>query len=107
MYRIHFDHNIGRFVIQVLVYGFFWRDVAKSRDDEPISERATFSRLEEAKNYVKLIGLDKLYDDKSADRYRQHMSLTSAQGAKSYGIIRNDNGDIVDSWGDIPKGHQR
>lgn len=104
MYRIHFDHRIGRFTIQVLVYGLFWRDVARAGDDEPISERATFSKLAEARNYVKSIGLDELYQDKSADTFKKYMTMESAQGAKSYGFVRNANGDIIDSWGNVPGG---
>ena len=77
MYRIHFDHRIGRFVIQVLIYKLFWCDVARSSDIDPLSKRATFLTLTEAREYVKSIGLDQLYHDKSADQFNRYMAAES------------------------------
>lgn len=73
MYRIHFDHKIGRFTIQVLIFGLFWRDIALSDDIEPISDRATFKTIDEAIQYVKSIGLDRLYTDKSVNKFNNYM----------------------------------
>lgn len=73
MYRIHFDHRIGRFVIQVLVFGLFWRDIAKSSDTEPVSDRLSFAKLVEAENYIQSIGLARLYKNKSANEFSKYM----------------------------------
>ncbi len=72
MYRIHFDHKIGRFTIQVLIFGLFWRDVAESGDEQN-SNRITFKTIDEAIQHVKSIGLDRLYADKSVNKFNNYM----------------------------------
>ena len=78
MYRIHFDARIGRFIIQVLVYGLFWKTVFHvSSQEEKIAkfqfEKHSFEKLTEASEHCTIIGLDKLYTNKSANYYREHM----------------------------------
>lgn len=73
MYRIHFDHKIGRFTIQVLIFGLFWRDIALSDDIKPIADRATFKTIDEAIQYVTSIGLNRLYADKSVNKFNNYM----------------------------------
>ena len=65
MYRIHFNEVDNRFVIQILRYGFLWRTV-KGLD---------FATLLAARDYVSEIGLDRLYKDKSADKFDAYMRL--------------------------------
>jgi hypothetical protein len=82
MYRIHFDQKIGRFIIQVLVYGFSWKTVlvAKELKGEapyPIKfdfEKHSFRTFEEAGKHISEIGLDKLYQNKSANCFHKHMN---------------------------------
>ena len=65
MFRIHFDELNNHFIIQVLRYGFLWRTV-KGLD---------FATLLAARDYVSEIGLDRLYKDKSADKFDAYMRL--------------------------------
>lgn len=63
MFRIHFDEQSSRFIIQVLRYGFLWRTVKGS----------DFTSLIGARDYVSEIGLDRLYKDRSADKFDAYM----------------------------------
>lgn len=86
MYRIHFDPKIGRFIIQVMVLGCFWAPVKKLADTNDKVDRLTFNKFSEAVDHVEAIGLDKLYADKSANKYRSHIGkgyerMTDANGA--------------------------
>lgn len=74
MYRIHFDPRIGRFIIQVLVFGLFWSSVKKLAESNDKTESLTFHTFEGAVNHIQSIGLDKLYKDGSAMRYRAYMN---------------------------------
>lgn len=74
MFRIHFDPTTGQFVVQVLSFGCFWTTVRRKRADEPTAKIAGFATYEEAGKYVSSIGLDKLYTNKSADKFRAHMA---------------------------------
>jgi hypothetical protein len=68
MYRIHFDHRTGMFVIQVLYWGLFWTTV-RSADNEGLS----FKTFSEATKHVTAVGLDQLYQNKSINtRQIQH-----------------------------------
>lgn len=67
MFRIHFVAARACFVLQVLRFGCFWVTVTKYEDD------LEFQTFEEACNKVREIGLDKLYSDKSNNRFREHM----------------------------------
>lgn len=67
MYRIHFAPRLGRFVVQVLAFGIFWRTVVNGDTIQ------SFESFTEATNYVTSIGLDKLYKNYSEDAYRAHM----------------------------------
>lgn len=74
MYRIHFDPKIGRFIVQVLAFGFIWVSVQKLADSNDKTEPLTFTQFDEATSHVKTIGLDKLYRDKSENQFRAHMT---------------------------------
>ena len=67
MYRIHFKHLGGFFCIQVVVFGLMWVSVRK---DGKIVQHETFDSASKA---VVDLGLDKLYENKSADMYRQQV----------------------------------
>lgn len=69
MYRITFDPHLGKFVVEIIsFFGFIWRRVLSE------GEWLQFSTYDEACAYVKAIGLDKLYENKSADKYREYIS---------------------------------
>ena len=68
MYRIHFKHFGGFFCIQVVVFGLMWVSVRK---DGKIVQHETFDSASKA---VIDLGLNKLYENKSADMYRQQVS---------------------------------
>ena len=72
MYRTHFEPNGGYFCIQVLFLGFIWQDVKRLNKDNKI-EVMKFEDLTSVRDEVKNIGLDVLYEDRSADKYRRHM----------------------------------
>ena len=72
MYRIYFEPNGGYFCIQVLFLGFIWQDVKRLNKDNKI-EVMKFEDLTSVRDEVKNIGLDVLYEDRSADKYRRHM----------------------------------
>ena len=72
MYRIHFEPNGGYFCIQVLFLGFIWQDVKRLNKNNKI-EVMKFEDLTSVRDEVKNIGLDVLYEDRSADKYRRHM----------------------------------
>ena len=72
MYRIHFEPNGGYFCIQVLFLSFIWQDVKRLNKDNKI-EVMKFEDLTSVRDEVKNIGLDVLYEDRSADKYRRHM----------------------------------
>lgn len=74
MYRIYFDPNIGRFIIQVSAYGFFWVNVKRKGAPGESFSVANFETFENANEHVASIGLDKLYVNKSADQYRKYMA---------------------------------
>lgn len=63
MYRIIFDYKTARFVVQIVSYQMFWRK----------AEGMEYGTFDEAVAAVKAVGLDKLYENKSADQYRIHM----------------------------------
>lgn len=90
MFRIHFDPRLGRFLIQVKVNGFFWKNVMKLADKEPISEAMTFKTFADAQEHVKSIGLDKLYANKSENRFREYM------GGQGYARMIDAEGRIID-----------
>ena len=66
MYRIHFK-SAGFFCIQILVWGLFWVSV---REGKTIARFVTFDMAAES---VTKRGLDKLYEDKSHNKFREHM----------------------------------
>ena len=73
MYRIHFEPHGGYFCIQILFFGFIWQDMKRPSQDNKKMEIVKFADLDGARTEANEIGLDKLYQDRSADKYRQHM----------------------------------
>lgn len=80
MYRIHFNPKIGRFIIQVLIFGCIWAPVKKLAESNDKVEQLTFQKFDDAVSHVKSIGLDKLYADKSANKYREHIRMGAQHG---------------------------
>ena len=79
MYRIHFDPKIGRFVIQVAIWlGLRWKTVMVAQETESkvtfTFEKHSFAKYNDAMAHVAEIGLDKLYQNKSVNCYREHMN---------------------------------
>ncbi len=66
MYRIHFK-SAGFFCIQILTWGLFWVSV---RDGKGV---ACFNTFDMAVESVTKRGLDKLYEDKSHNKFREYM----------------------------------
>ncbi len=80
MFRIHFNEKIGRFVIQVLVLGIFWKTIQIARESKDPAklprftfEEHSFRTYAEAIAYVQEIGLNTLYKDRSKNKYHEHM----------------------------------
>lgn len=71
MWRVHFDERKGVFVLQVLRLGIFWRTVMKA-EDKP--SQLTFGKYDEAVNHSEQIGLNKLYRDRSRNRFLEAVS---------------------------------
>lgn len=85
MFRIHFNPVLGRFVIQVSQYGFFWTTIkCLNEKNDGIAENS-FETYDASICHIKTIGLDKLYEDRSVNRYRAHM--------KGKGFERNTAAD--------------
>jgi len=89
MYRIHFDPRFGRFVIQVKFYGCFWRNIVKLADNNSTTESLMFKTFKEAEEHVQSIGLDKLYVDRSVNKFREYMA------GKGYKRMTNAEGQII------------
>jgi hypothetical protein len=73
MYRIHFDPNVGRFVIQVLVWGFIWESVRSLNEQGKKTSPLTFETYDDTVAHVQKMGLHTLYQDRSANKYREHI----------------------------------
>lgn len=64
MYRIVFDPNISRFVVQILVWHFFWKDCRFSNDKET-PKRVTFGTYKDAAKWVSDLGLKEGYTEQN------------------------------------------
>ena len=77
MYRIVFDPQLGKFVIEVSVFGGLWwrrvQSIAINSQDS-VTDDIQFPTYLKAYEHVINIGLDKLYEDRSANKYRQYMA---------------------------------
>lgn len=69
MYKIHFDPILGRFVVKVSQFGFFWVTV-NIQSESKKAQNLIFETYDAAIEHIKQIGLDKLYEDRSANKYR-------------------------------------
>lgn len=67
MYRIHFDPATSCFVVQMLVWAFFWRTCC----DGAAEARHTFGTYTQAREWTKSIGL--------ADAYREQLPYSQNQ----------------------------
>lgn len=90
MFRIHFEPELGRFLIQVNKYHFLWCSVMALNSDNSGCEVMLFKTFDEALNYVKSIGLDKLYSDRSENNFRAHM------GTSGYARMADSEGRVVE-----------
>ena len=74
MFRIHFDPKTGCFVIQVRSYVFFWTNVTALNGENDGLASMVFKTFDDASSYVKSIGLDKLYRDRSICKFDEYMA---------------------------------
>lgn len=81
MYKIEFDPSFGKFVIEILKHSFIWKRVHEDLVDPPLPQASkkllTFDTFSEAESYVSRIGLDKLYQDRSSNKYREYREYHS------------------------------
>lgn len=80
MYRIHFDHVRGVFIIQVATgpLGLFWRTVMNKAEVDFSTKKhipLEFDTYRNACLHVDTIGLSALYDDRSDNKRRKFMAL--------------------------------
>ena len=75
MFRIHFEPKGAYFCIQILTYGFIWVTVKRSIEGPgtPVEQVCQFETYDAALKETVRSGLDKLYQDRSVNRYREHM----------------------------------
>ncbi len=73
MFRIEFDPQLGAFVIEVLRMGFIWKRV-RTTDGQNL----TFDSYEKVRDHVCMMGLDKLYQDRSANKYQDYIKQAGA-----------------------------
>lgn len=90
MFRIHFDPKLGRFLIQVNKYHIFWKSIMILNQDNSGTEVMMFKTFDEASEYVKSIGLDKLYHDRSENKFREYM------GQHGYTRTTDEDGRIIE-----------
>lgn len=70
MYRIHFDHKSGKFIIQVSSwFNFAWQNVICGFSKEALY----FDTYDKAVQHVNEIGLNKLYQDRSHNQFVQQI----------------------------------
>lgn len=71
MYRIHFDHKTGKFILQASIFfGLYWITV---KNGDGNGDGYAFNTYEEARKHVSKIGLDQLYKDKSANQFHDYI----------------------------------
>ena len=63
MYRIVFDPNVSRFVVQILVWHFFWKDCYFFADVDKKHKRITFDSYKNAARWVENLGLHDVYTE--------------------------------------------
>lgn len=90
MFRIHFDPKLGRFLIQINRHHIFWKSIMTLNEDSSSSEVMMFKTFGEASDYVKSIGLDKLYRDRSENKFREYM------GQCGYTRTTDEEGRIIE-----------
>ena len=76
MFRIHFEPNGGYFCFQVPFLWLFWQKVKASQENGATGtvKVVKFASYTEAKETAEEMGLTTLYEDRSANKYRAHMS---------------------------------
>ena len=90
MFRIHFDPKLGRFLIQINQHHIFWKSIKALNQDNSGTEVMMFKTFDEASDHVKSIGLDKLYRDRSENKFREYM------GQRGYTRATNEDGRIIE-----------
>ena len=90
MFRIHFDPKLGRFLIQINRHHIFWKSIMTLNEDSSSSEVMMFKTFGEASDYVKSIGLDKLYRDRSENKFREYMEQ------RGYTRTTDEEGRIIE-----------
>ena len=90
MFRIHFDPKLGRFLIQINQHHIFWKSIMALNQDNSGTEVMMFKTFDEASDYVKIIGLDKLYSDRSENKFREYM------GQRGYTRTTDEDGRIIE-----------
>ena len=90
MFRIHFDPKLGRFIVQIHYLGVFWRSVMALNEDKSGTDLQMFKTFDEASEYVKSIGLDKLYRNGSVNEFRKYMA------GKGYTRMTDGNGRALE-----------
>ena len=76
MFKIEFDPHLGAFVIEIAKWGCFWQRI-RTQGDGPKTVMH-FETYDEAWAFVERTGLNVLYKDKSANRYREYISQAGA-----------------------------
>lgn len=90
MFRIHFDPKLGRFIVQIHHLGMFWRSVMALNEDKSGTDLLMFKTFDEASEYVKSIGLDKLYRDMSVNKFREYMT------GRGYTRMTDEQGRVIE-----------
>ena len=90
MFRIHFHPQLGRFLIQINQHHIFWKSIMVLNQDNSGTEVMMFKTFDEASDYVKSIGLDKLYRDRSENKFREYM------GQCGYTRTTDEDGRIIE-----------
>jgi len=60
MFRIYFNYTTGKFVVQFLVWGLFWRSVRQG-DNYIGNTIRSWDTYEGARGWVKTVGLDQAF----------------------------------------------
>lgn len=74
MYRIHFQANTGLWVVQMSIFGIFWRTVNTGQ--------SKFEKLEQAEAYVTERGINQMYRAAPAPITKPSIFTTEAQPAQ-------------------------
>lgn len=78
MFRIHFDHRTGQFVVQVLRFGLLWLTVRRAiagpgslEQKLRLGKALSWESYAEARKWIEKVGLADLYDEQHPKSYKQ------------------------------------